>query len=71
MIGPEINPAKRIEVYEGPDRWGHYHYAIFWWADYHPGHPEGEHRLAERGQHFRGNPDRHGIHAMRDLRNNR
>ena len=44
----------RIEVYAGPDEHGRYHYARFWWADYHPGHPLGEHRRAERGQHFFG-----------------
>jgi len=40
----------RCEVYEGPDDRGRYHYALFWIADYHPGHPLGEHRTAERGQ---------------------
>lgn len=42
----------RIEVYEGPNREGNYHFALFWMADYHPGHPDGEYRTAERGQHF-------------------
>jgi len=52
---------RRIEIYEGPDRRGRFHYALFWWADYHPGHPLGENRLAERGQHFFGNPDAHDV----------
>lgn len=42
----------RGEVYSGPDKWGNYHFALFWCSDYHPGHPEGEYRHAERGQHF-------------------
>lgn len=54
-----MKAKSRIEVYEGPDSLGRYHYALFWIADYHPGHPNGEHRLAERGQHFFGNPDSH------------
>jgi len=46
------SPIHRVEVYAGPNRGGEYHYAIFWMADYHPGHPEGEYRIAERGQHY-------------------
>jgi hypothetical protein len=40
----------RGEIYEGPDDKGRYRYGLFWIADYHPGHPLGEHRVAERGQ---------------------
>jgi hypothetical protein len=47
---------KRVEIYEGPDDRGRYSYALFWWADYHPGHPDGEHAHRERGQHFFGVP---------------
>ena len=46
----------RIEIHEGPDQNGHYLYTLYWTADYHPGHPDGEHRTAERGQVFRSNP---------------
>jgi hypothetical protein len=46
----------RIEIYEGPDRHGNYHYALFWMADYHPGHPDGEYAHRERGQHFLAHP---------------
>jgi hypothetical protein len=46
----------RGELYSGPDDRGRYHYALFWMADYHPGHPDGEYRHAERGQHFFGVP---------------
>lgn len=44
---------KRIEVHSGPDEQGRYVYTLFWMADYHPGHPLGEHRLAERAQIFK------------------
>lgn len=47
------NKFHRCEIYEGPDRHGNYHYALFWMADYHPGHPEGENVIRERAQHFR------------------
>ena len=46
----------RCEIYDGPDARGRYHYALFWMAGYHPGHPAGEYRWAERGQHFFGQP---------------
>ena len=58
----------RGEIYSGPDRYGNYHYALFWMANYHPGDPAGEHRLAERGQHFFGDPSVHDIVKWADLR---
>lgn len=47
-------PARftRIEIESGPDKDGRYRYTLYWMADYHPGHPLGEHRTAERGQCF-------------------
>jgi hypothetical protein len=42
----------RIAVHRGPDERGRYVYTRFWIADYHPGHPDGEYRRAERGQVF-------------------
>ena len=42
----------RAEIYEGPNKHGEYHYALFWMTTYHPGHPDGEYVLRERGQHF-------------------
>ena len=48
--------AHRIEIYEGPDSHGRFHYALFWWTDYTPGHPDGEYVRRERGQHFFGVP---------------
>lgn len=53
----------RIEIYEGPDKHGDYSYGLFWWAWYHPGHPDGEYAWRERGQMFLGDPDRHGVPA--------
>jgi hypothetical protein len=49
----------RCVIHSGPDRQGRYQYTLFWMADYHPGHPDGEHRLAERGQVFLGVPPHH------------
>jgi len=46
----------RGELESGPDDRGRYHYTLSWWADYHPGHPDGENRMAERSQHFFGIP---------------
>lgn len=43
---------ERMEVYEGPNSEGKSHFALFWWADYHPGAPV-EHERRLRGQHFR------------------
>ena len=45
---------KRIEIHGGPDGLGRYSYTLFWWADYHPGHPDGEHARRERAQEFFG-----------------
>ena len=49
-----MNSRDRIEVSSGPDSHDRYHYVKFWYADYHPGHPKGEYRHAERAQHFFG-----------------
>lgn len=43
----------RIAIVSGPDELDRYVYFLYWMADYHPGHPHGEHRLAERGQLFK------------------
>lgn len=61
---------RRIEIHEGPDERGRYMYSLFWYADYHPGHPIGENRWGERGQVFFGNPDVHGM-AVEHQRDNR
>jgi hypothetical protein len=43
----------RVEILEGPDDYGNFLHFRYWMADYHPGHPKGEYRTAERGQIFR------------------
>ena len=43
---------ERIEIVSGPDSLNRYTYVLVWCADYHPGHPEGEYRHAERAQVF-------------------
>ena len=58
----------RLEVYAGPDSHRRYHYALFWMADYHPGHTLGEDRIAERGQHFFGELPEIPIERTEDLR---
>lgn len=42
----------RVEVYSKPDERGRVHHARFWMTDYVPGHPDGENKLREVGQHF-------------------
>jgi len=44
--------SDRIEVHSGPDSHGRYVHTRYWMAEYHPGHPDGEYRLTERGQVF-------------------
>ena len=44
--------TRRIEIRSGPDSLGRYSYTLFWMADYHPGHPEGEYARRERAQGF-------------------
>lgn len=61
-------PIHRGEIYSGPDKWGYYHFALFWMADYHPGHPDGEHRLAERGQHYYAEAPQYPNVTWKDLR---
>lgn len=42
----------RVEIHSGPDALGRYHYTLFWLANYHPGHPDGEYGWRERAQEF-------------------
>ena len=58
-----MNTTRRIEYYSKPNPkdGNRCHFALFWMADYHPGHPDGEHRVAERGQHFYADPVEHGF----------
>jgi len=43
---------QRVEIHGEPDEEGKQHWSLHWLADYHPGHPDGEHGIRERGQHF-------------------
>ena len=53
-------PKTRIEHHGKSDDLGRCHFTLFWMADYHPGHPDGEHRTAERAQGFFADPRTHG-----------
>lgn len=53
-------PGGRIEYASGSDKDGKCRFTLFWMADYHPGHPKGENRLAERGQAFHADPRSYG-----------
>jgi hypothetical protein len=62
----------RCEIYDGPDGAGKYRYALFWTATYHPGHPDGENALRERGQHFRAElPEKKDVVTWDDQRKRR
>ena len=50
----------RIEYLSRSDQWGRCRFTLFWMADYHPGHPLGENRHAERGQVFYADPESYG-----------
>lgn len=41
-----------VTVHRGPDEQGRYFYTLEWFADYHPGHPDGEYAHRKRGQCF-------------------
>ena len=51
----------RIEYSSAVDQFGKRTFTLFWLADYHPGHPKGEHQCAERGQGYYGIPEEHVI----------
>ena len=52
--------AERIEYLSKTDDRGRCSFLLYWMADYHPGHPDGENRVAERGQCFRADPRNYG-----------
>ena len=56
----------RIEYNSKSDHLGRCHFMLFWMADYHPGHPDGEYRTAERGQAFFADPAQHGHQRPED-----
>ncbi len=47
-----LEKTGRVEIHGGPDERGRYRFTLYWMASYHPGHPDGENRDAERGQEF-------------------
>ena len=59
-------PGERIEYDSGSDKDGRCSFTLYWMADYHPGHPQGEHRRAERGQVFHGDPRAYGYPRPED-----
>jgi hypothetical protein len=67
-FGRKKKRKTRGEVHAGPDRFGAYTYSLHWLADYHPGDPAGEHRTAERGQYFYGDPAQHKDVSWEDKR---
>ena len=42
-------------------------FLLHWMADYHPGHPLGEYRIAERGQYYFADPHKYGFPRLRDV----
>jgi len=50
----------RIEYHSKSDEHGRCSFSLHWLADYHPGDPAGENRIAERGQYFFADPRQHG-----------
>ena len=55
---------KRIEYLSSNDKLGRCSFLLYWVANYHPGHPDGEHGWRERGQCFYADPREYG-HARR------
>lgn len=60
--------GSRIEYHSLTDEWGRCHFSLHWMADYHPGHPDGEYRRAERGQHFNADPRSYGFPKPEDAK---
>lgn len=58
----------RIEYHSKSNDSGHCSFSLHWMADYHPGHPLGENRVAERGQQFHGDPRDHGFPRPEDAK---
>ena len=50
-----------IKYHGETDSLGRCHFSLHWIATYHPGHPDGEYRLAKRGQHFFADPRKFGF----------
>jgi len=53
--------VRRIEYLTESDDKGRCMFFLYWMANYHPGHPDGEYRVAERGQVFYADPMKYGF----------
>ncbi|PIY22031.1 MAG: hypothetical protein COZ11_14200 [Deltaproteobacteria bacterium CG_4_10_14_3_um_filter_51_14] len=53
----------RIEYHSKSDDKSRCHFTLFWMAGYHPGHPDGEFGLRERGQVFLVIPKKGDFHG--------
>jgi hypothetical protein len=53
-------PATRITYHSSSDEHGRCSFTLRWIANYHPGHPDGAYRRAERGQCFFADPLKYG-----------
>lgn len=51
----------RIKYRSKSDSLGRCSFTLFWMADYHPGDPAGENRIAERAQCFFADPREYGF----------
>jgi len=56
-----MKSKQRIEYQSATDKLGRCKFTLFWMANYHPGDPAGEHRLAERAQVFFADPREYGF----------
>jgi len=56
----------RIEYNSKSDEKGRCTFTLFWWVDYIPGHPDGEHGRRERAQVFFGDPTERGYPRLEE-----
>lgn len=57
----------KVDYFSLSDSLGRCHYNVSWWADYHPGHPDGEYRRAKRGQCRWGDPKTSGYPSPEEV----
>ena len=53
--------STKIKYHSQSDSLGRCKFSLSWMATYHPGHPDGEYRIAERGQCFFADPHIYGF----------
>jgi hypothetical protein len=58
----------RIEYHSKSDEQGRCSFTLLWMADYHPGHPLGEYRRAERGQCYFADPRAYGFKRPEEVK---